>query len=347
MHCGRTRTVHGFHPTKGTFMWSAPPRERAMLYILEDTVGRNDVLFPALQRLCLRGLLRLCRAYQLPRHPGRGAARIRADARRRARLLQPVHVHRRRPGRPRLHDAADHQGRRPCRPAGADGRARGAQCLRRRRDEHQQFRAEAAEADGVRRDRGGSRAGAEDADCWRASARQRTFAIRPSRPTGRCGAIPPTSPNFPTRRSGSPSCRSRCRRRSLRSSTRSSAPTSMATTTRRRCAISCSPGGRSVSCRRMRVRRRSRANDGRDLRRPARRDLRFRRALGARQVQADDRHRRAAADRAGDDRRPERTGQRRAVQLLQLPLRRSADPGARGREPSGHAVQGHRRSTSV
>lgn len=46
MHCGRTRTVHGFHPSKGAYMWSAPPRERAMLYILEDTVGRNDVLFP-------------------------------------------------------------------------------------------------------------------------------------------------------------------------------------------------------------------------------------------------------------------------------------------------------------
>ena len=46
MHCGRTRTVHGFHPTTGTFMWSAPPRERAMLYILADTVGCNDVLFP-------------------------------------------------------------------------------------------------------------------------------------------------------------------------------------------------------------------------------------------------------------------------------------------------------------
>jgi uncharacterized protein YcgI (DUF1989 family) len=46
MHCGRTRTVHGFHPTVGTFMWSAPPRERAMLYVLADTVGRNDVLFP-------------------------------------------------------------------------------------------------------------------------------------------------------------------------------------------------------------------------------------------------------------------------------------------------------------
>lgn len=46
MHCGRTRTVHGFHPTKGDYLWSAPPRERAMLYILEDTVGRNDTLFP-------------------------------------------------------------------------------------------------------------------------------------------------------------------------------------------------------------------------------------------------------------------------------------------------------------
>jgi len=46
MHCGRTRTVHGFNPTKGSFMWSAPPRERALVYILEDTVGRNDVLFP-------------------------------------------------------------------------------------------------------------------------------------------------------------------------------------------------------------------------------------------------------------------------------------------------------------
>src|SRR3974390_118634 len=46
MHCGRTRTVHGFNPSTGTFLWSAPPRQRAMLYILADTVGRNDVLFP-------------------------------------------------------------------------------------------------------------------------------------------------------------------------------------------------------------------------------------------------------------------------------------------------------------
>src|SRR5579871_756914 len=46
MHCGRTRTVHGFNPTKGAFLWSQPPRERALMYILEDTFGRNDVLFP-------------------------------------------------------------------------------------------------------------------------------------------------------------------------------------------------------------------------------------------------------------------------------------------------------------
>jgi len=46
MHCGRTRTVHGFNPSQGTFLWSQPPRERAMLYMLADTYGRNDVLFP-------------------------------------------------------------------------------------------------------------------------------------------------------------------------------------------------------------------------------------------------------------------------------------------------------------
>ena len=53
MHCGRTRTVHGFNPSRGTFMWSAPPRERAMLYILEDTVRPQRRAVPPLQRLCL------------------------------------------------------------------------------------------------------------------------------------------------------------------------------------------------------------------------------------------------------------------------------------------------------
>ncbi len=46
MHTGRTRTVHGLLPTAGHFLWSAPPRERAMMYILEDTARCNDVLFP-------------------------------------------------------------------------------------------------------------------------------------------------------------------------------------------------------------------------------------------------------------------------------------------------------------
>lgn len=46
MHCGRTRTVHGFNPSEGDFLWSQPPRENALMYILRDTYGRNDVLFP-------------------------------------------------------------------------------------------------------------------------------------------------------------------------------------------------------------------------------------------------------------------------------------------------------------
>ncbi len=46
MHTGRTRHMHGLHPGKGDFLWSAPPRERPMIYILEDTVGTNDALYP-------------------------------------------------------------------------------------------------------------------------------------------------------------------------------------------------------------------------------------------------------------------------------------------------------------
>ncbi|MFA6264160.1 MAG: urea carboxylase-associated family protein [Pseudolabrys sp.] len=45
-HTGRTRHLHGMHPTKGDFLWSAPPRERPMMAIIEDTVGTNDVLYP-------------------------------------------------------------------------------------------------------------------------------------------------------------------------------------------------------------------------------------------------------------------------------------------------------------
>lgn len=46
IHTGRTRHLHGLHPTKGDFLWSAPPRERPMMAIIEDTVGTNDVLYP-------------------------------------------------------------------------------------------------------------------------------------------------------------------------------------------------------------------------------------------------------------------------------------------------------------
>jgi uncharacterized protein YcgI (DUF1989 family) len=46
MHCGRIRTVHGLNPGPGDFLWSAPPRERAMMFMLEDTVRCNDVMFP-------------------------------------------------------------------------------------------------------------------------------------------------------------------------------------------------------------------------------------------------------------------------------------------------------------
>lgn len=45
-HCGRTRTAHGLNPGKGSHLWSAPPRERPMFTVLEDTVGANDVNFP-------------------------------------------------------------------------------------------------------------------------------------------------------------------------------------------------------------------------------------------------------------------------------------------------------------
>ncbi|WP_028045465.1 urea carboxylase-associated family protein [Cellulomonas sp. URHE0023] len=46
MHVGRTRTLHGTNPSAGSFLWSAPPRERALMYLQTDTAGINDTLFP-------------------------------------------------------------------------------------------------------------------------------------------------------------------------------------------------------------------------------------------------------------------------------------------------------------
>jgi uncharacterized protein YcgI (DUF1989 family) len=62
MHTGRTRTVHGLCPTTGHFMWSAPPRERAMAFILEDSVRCNDVMFPRCSANLYEGV------YGLPVH---------------------------------------------------------------------------------------------------------------------------------------------------------------------------------------------------------------------------------------------------------------------------------------
>lgn len=45
-HTGRTRHMHGLHPSVGDFLWSAPPRERPMAAIVEDTAGTNDILYP-------------------------------------------------------------------------------------------------------------------------------------------------------------------------------------------------------------------------------------------------------------------------------------------------------------
>ncbi|WP_420436999.1 DUF1989 domain-containing protein [Candidatus Poriferisocius sp.] len=45
-HTGRTRHMHGMHPTTGDFLWSAPPRDRPIAAIIADTVGTNDVLYP-------------------------------------------------------------------------------------------------------------------------------------------------------------------------------------------------------------------------------------------------------------------------------------------------------------
>jgi uncharacterized protein YcgI (DUF1989 family) len=45
-HCGRTRHMHGLNPTRGDHLWSAPPRDRPMFTIIEDTVGTNDVNYP-------------------------------------------------------------------------------------------------------------------------------------------------------------------------------------------------------------------------------------------------------------------------------------------------------------
>lgn len=44
-HTGRTRHMHGLHPTTGDFLWSAPPRDRPIAAIIGDTLGANDIMY--------------------------------------------------------------------------------------------------------------------------------------------------------------------------------------------------------------------------------------------------------------------------------------------------------------
>ncbi|NQU55613.1 MAG: urea carboxylase-associated family protein [Rhodospirillales bacterium] len=62
MHTGRTRTLYGLTPSTGDFLWSAPPRERPMLYIVEDTAHINDVIFPYCSAYLYEN------SYGLPKH---------------------------------------------------------------------------------------------------------------------------------------------------------------------------------------------------------------------------------------------------------------------------------------
>jgi hypothetical protein len=280
MHCGRTRTVHGFHPTKGSFLWSAPPRERAMLFILDDTVGRNDVLFPR------------CSAYVYEASYGfavhTNCHDIQAEAQREYGLT-PDDVH-------------DSFNLFMCTGVDQDGRAYMTRQTTKAGD-HVDLLAlmdvlavpNVCGADVMRTSNFALKPlkitvrAAAEADLARVPktpllASQRTPKdfrnpiIKTDRPLRRDPAYKPEFPNTPIRITDLPVALSAEELAIFKSVKRTDI---YARTTRRRCAISCSHGGRSASCRHMRVRRRSRANDGRDLRRPARRVLRFRRAFGA------------------------------------------------------------------
>ena len=149
-HTGRTRHLHGLHPTKGDFLWSAPPRERPMMAIIDDTAGTNDVLYPR----CSGYLFEY--HYGLPVHTN--CHDIQAEAQREYGLTPDdvhdsfnffmhtgVDTH----GRPFIAENTATQGRLR-RAARADRRARRAQCLRRGRHDDEQLRAQAAQAHRVR-----------------------------------------------------------------------------------------------------------------------------------------------------------------------------------------------------
>jgi uncharacterized protein YcgI (DUF1989 family) len=46
LSAGRTRAIHGLHPTTGAALWSTPP-EVALLTVVADTAPNHDLTFPA------------------------------------------------------------------------------------------------------------------------------------------------------------------------------------------------------------------------------------------------------------------------------------------------------------
>ena len=192
MHTGRTRTLHGLYPTAGHFMWSAPPRERALIYILEDTAHCNDVMFPRCSANLYESL------YGLPVHTN--CHDIQSEAQREYGLT-PDDVHDSfnlfmktgvdPDGKP-VRGASAHEAGRSCRPARARRLACRPQRLRLGRDAHQQFlRSSRSSCPCSARPKPISRA-CPHCRPSRPSARPPTSRSRPSRPTGSCAATPPT-----------------------------------------------------------------------------------------------------------------------------------------------------------
>ena len=175
MHCGRTRTVHGFHPSKGTFLWSAPPRERAMMFILEDTFGRNDVLFPRCSSYIYES------AYGYDAHTN--CQDIQAEAQREYGLT-PDDVHDSfnffmctevtGPHRATM-TRQNSQARRLCRSSRPDRRAGDTKYLRVRRHADEQLLAEADEGEHIRGNCQPRSTACRRCRYCKASARQRTF----------------------------------------------------------------------------------------------------------------------------------------------------------------------------
>jgi uncharacterized protein len=196
-HTGRTRHMHGLHPTKGDFLWSAPPRERPMMYILEDTAGTNDVLYPR----CSAFLYEY--HYGLPVHTN--CHDIQAEAQREYGLTPDdvhdsfnffMHTGIDRAGRPFIARQMAKKGDYVDLLALLDVLAVPNVCGAEARTHSQQFRS--------------SRKSAR-------SGRPRTSSSRASRPIGRCGAIPITCQSLPMCRSGrlslpSPLMPTKCRR---------------------------------------------------------------------------------------------------------------------------------------